>query len=186
MTERIDAEAVFTAEWTLAPDGLYERASARVVLLDEFGRVLLIRSHSDDGRPWWFTPGGGVDGQTPRIAAARELREETGIPVDPDTLIGPIWRRTALFDFLGRRVRQHELFYLSVLADPPAAENLSTEGWTPLERDSIDAVRWLRAAEVAALPEAVYPEELRTLVHRLHDHGWDGVLHDLGTAEDPI
>jgi 8-oxo-dGTP pyrophosphatase MutT (NUDIX family) len=41
-----------------------KRRAARVILIDERGRVLLLRG-SDPGRPeagtWWFTPGGGVE-----------------------------------------------------------------------------------------------------------------------------
>lgn len=49
----------------------------RVLALDREGRVLLIRqSYGSDG---WVPPGGGLDaGEDPVVAAARELREETG------------------------------------------------------------------------------------------------------------
>src|SRR5699024_11463528 len=56
--------------------------SARVLVFDAAGRVLLVRGHDADqvDRTWWFTIGGGIEpGETPRQAAVRELQEEAGI-----------------------------------------------------------------------------------------------------------
>ena len=67
-----------------------ERHSARVVLADQRGRILLVRV-VDDGsitRPgdepvpdsYWITPGGGIEvGESLEAAARREVFEETGI-----------------------------------------------------------------------------------------------------------
>jgi 8-oxo-dGTP pyrophosphatase MutT (NUDIX family) len=62
----------------------YARRSARVLLLDASDRVLLVRSAQVPGEPErghaWFTPGGGVEpNEELAVAAARELREETGL-----------------------------------------------------------------------------------------------------------
>lgn len=60
-----------------------EKLSAAVALRHG-GRLLVVRT-SYHG--WLDLPGGGVDpGEPPRLAAARELREETGIALDPETL----------------------------------------------------------------------------------------------------
>ncbi|MEU8438529.1 NUDIX hydrolase [Streptomyces sp. NPDC029216] len=60
---------------------------------DGAGRVLLVRpGYGEPGR--WLLPGGGVDsdlGETPRAAAAREVREEIGLDVAPGRLLAVNW-----------------------------------------------------------------------------------------------
>ena len=56
------------------------RNAARVVVVDETGRVLLFRGCSqewDPPRVAWYMPGGGLEaGETHEEAALRELEEE--------------------------------------------------------------------------------------------------------------
>lgn len=183
MTDPFLIHPVLAREWAPGPDGVLRRDAARIVVLDGAGRVLLMRGHDDDGRSWWFTPGGGVDGQAPRDAAARELDEETGIVVEPGALVGPVWRRSAAFRFLGRRVRQDEVFFLAVIPDAPSTDQLSTAGWTDIEQDAIDEVRWFDQDDLEELTDTVYPADFAALVRPLRS-GWDGSLIDLGYAED--
>ena len=63
------------------------RPSARLLITDPAGRVLLFRFvHKKGalaGQSYWATPGGGLeDGETFAQAAVRELREETGIQLE--------------------------------------------------------------------------------------------------------
>jgi len=56
-------------------------AAAAVVMQDR--RVLLVQRRNSPARGLWTLPAGYVDaGEDPRLAAAREVAEETGLEVD--------------------------------------------------------------------------------------------------------
>ena len=145
------------------------RTSARVVLLDEEGRVLLFcgsdPARADGDAPkWWFTVGGQArPGETLQGAAAREVYEETGLHTRADDMIGPVWRRDAVIDFNNAVIRSHELFFVhrTTRFEP------STAGQTTLERRYIHGHRWCDADDIAALVDAgevVYPVQLGELL----------------------
>ena len=191
-------------EWVPGDDGVRFRRAARVILLDADDRVLLLHGSDVDQRErsWWFTVGGGIEpGESQRAAAARELFEEAGIMLDPATLVGPVYSRVAMFDFFRETCRQEEVFFLGryagsvgrrpvadgdpvasgvdVAVGPPCGEDdFSREGWTQIEVDTIDELRWWDLDALAALDEEVFPVGLPELVRALLG-GWDGVTRDL-------
>lgn len=143
------------------------RTSARVVLLDEAGAVLLFRGSDPalaDAPRWWFTVGGAVEpGEELAAAAAREVAEETGLQVDAADLVGPLWRRQAVFEFDGLVIRSEELFFVhrTTRFEP------SMGGHTALERRTIHGYRWCDEAtihELVARGEIVYPRQLAELL----------------------
>ncbi len=135
-----------------------KRLAARVVLFDDHDRVLLffgIDPRTDEG--WWFTPGGGVEGDEDlQQAALRELAEETGLLLDAADLHGPVWRRTASFSWAGSDLEQTEYFF----AARTAGFAPDTSGFSALERDTVRDHRWWSAADLAVTADQVYPVEL--------------------------
>lgn len=151
---------------------LTPRPSARVVLLDSSGRVLLFQGF-DPARPhelFWFTVGGGVeDGEELRDTAVREALEETGVKLAPESLIGPVWRRRAVFSFDGTTFDAEEWFFTATVD----GVEIDTSGFNDVEEHSISAFRWWTAEELAATDETVYPVQLAELLPGLKDE-WDG------------
>ncbi|MGB2920460.1 MAG: NUDIX domain-containing protein [Mycobacterium sp.] len=147
------------------------RTSARVVLLDDDGAVLLLRG-SDPAVPasaasaprWWFTIGGAAQvGESLAQTAARELEEETGLKVTAEDLVGPVWRRDAVIDFNGSVIRSEEIYFVHRTTRFEPSES----GRSGLERTYITDHRWCDATmidELVAGGETVYPLQLGELL----------------------
>ena len=138
------------------------RPAARILLVDGAGRVLLFRFTPYDGRPpFWCTPGGKVDdGESYEAAARRELMEEVGLDLDCGPQVAQRW-----CDFLtieGVEVRADERYFR---VDVDACE-VDSAGHTELERRVMGEWRWFTPADLAALAEPVYPEDLADLLRQ--------------------
>ena len=140
------------------------RPSARLLLLDQFGCVLLFkfvfRSGALAGRQYWATPGGGLEeGETFEQAALRELTEETGFHTEQ---VGPsIGGRS--FDLQlpdGEMVRAEEQFF-AVRAERGA---ISDSGWTDLEREVMADHHWWSAEELRVSTEIIFPDGILDLI----------------------
>jgi TDG/mug DNA glycosylase family protein len=72
--------------------GLPQRQNVRAAVVDDEGRILLLR-YGDDYGDWWVTSGGGREaGETDEQTLRRELEEEIGLV---DFEIGPLlWERS--------------------------------------------------------------------------------------------
>jgi len=142
------------------------RPSARLLVVDPDGRVLLFRFDFQQGplagRVFWATPGGELDpGESFEAGARRELEEETGLVIDHP---GPVIDRR---EFVMRAPTGDEVWaeerYFLVRVDP---FTLADAGWTALEREVMTEHRWWLPAEIDAAHEQIYPEDLTALLAR--------------------
>ena len=134
------------------------RPTARLLVIDPDERVLLFGSVDDDGRSWWFTPGGGInDGETVTEAAVRELAEETGF-ARTEAELGPVVATSAslFIGYDGRRYfGAHTFYFLRV----PHAE-IVVDGQEDYERSFITGHRWWTPDELRSTTDDIFPSPL--------------------------
>jgi ADP-ribose pyrophosphatase YjhB (NUDIX family) len=140
----------------------------------EQGRVLLVQRGTEPAKGQWSIPGGLIDvGESLREAVAREVREETGLIVEPVELI-------ELLDRIhrdGDRVRYHY-----VIADYLCR----VVGGTLLAASDADAARWVERPEwISRLrpgdkdsPPATSASDLRIdpITARVIEAGWQRAM----------
>ncbi|HET6978328.1 MAG TPA: NUDIX domain-containing protein [Pyrinomonadaceae bacterium] len=94
----------------IVPSGA--RAAARVLLLSDRNRLLLLHARDGPGgHQWWMAPGGGLEtGETFETAAQRELYEETGLLLPIERCV---WFRRHIYTWEGREHDQYERYFLA-------------------------------------------------------------------------
>ena len=106
------------------------------VVKDDQGRLLLIKRGHAPGAGLWSLPGGRIEpGETDTEALVREMREETGLVIDPGPLIGTVRRPArdgAVFD-----IRDYAA---------------TVTGGTLRPGDDAADARWVDASELGSLP----------------------------------
>ncbi|MFF8827790.1 NUDIX hydrolase [Streptomyces sp. NPDC015131] len=147
------------------------RSAARIVCLDAGHRVLLLRWRDPfDGRWLWEPPGGGVEpGETPLVAARRELAEETGLDPaavqDRSVLVGrDVWWKGK------RRIGTERFFLARFGADRPPVVRT---GLLPHEQATLGTHAWVPWPELGDLPDPLEPPRLlAVLAELLPDGPW--------------
>jgi ADP-ribose pyrophosphatase YjhB (NUDIX family) len=151
------------------------RRAARALVLDPANRTLLVR-FENQGRAWWATPGGGLEGgETHEDAIRRELLEEAGIGGVP---IGPcIWFREHTFPWMGKVLQQRERIHLVRVAGLPEAPSFSDQ---QLRLEGISERRWWTLEELLESKETFTPRRLPQLVQELLERGAPAEPFDVG------
>ncbi len=107
------------------------------VILDEQGRVLLVRRANPPSAGSWSLPGGRIEpGETPEQAVVREILEETSLPT---RVLAPLGVVEIAGE--GERFAIHE-FLLAAL-DPTIAARAG---------DDASEVRWVRPDDLPQVP----------------------------------
>ena len=157
---------------------LVERRAVRAILLSPQHELLLMQLRAPGTTTaFWITPGGGLQkNETEETALRRELAEELGLR---SFEIGPILaRRDHTFNWLGRRIHQHEQIYL-----------VQTERFEPLMTDAVEArvtvgFRWWTLDELRETKERVTPGTLLEIVQEFLRVGAPKTLPELEIRVD--
>jgi ADP-ribose pyrophosphatase YjhB (NUDIX family) len=110
---------------------------------DEQGRLMLVRRAVEPRKGLWDTPGGFLEeGEAPLDGLRRELREETGLEIEPGEFLA------ALTDLYG---------------DGPGSQSILSLNWTakvtagkPAPADDISEIRWFAPGELPAPDEIAF------------------------------
>jgi len=158
-------------------EGVRNRISAKVIIVDEADRILLM-AHRDpsDGLEVWFAPGGGAEpGESLEEAARRELAEEVSELPDLE-LFGPVWTRHHLYTWDGRTTDLNEWFFVGRLSD----SGMVTEVREGTGGEHVVRWKWWSVAELERFDVIVAPRRLPELLPPLLRGEWPSSPIDAG------
>lgn len=136
------------------------RDTARIILLNEQERVLLVRYEElvpadpklTGPMSFWVPPGGGVmEGETFEAAIAREIEEETGMEIPVDALPW-VWTRDHQLMHQGELKHFHERYFVLKVQPPERLHNRTDE--------PILDMRWWSCDEIERSSETFFPQGL--------------------------
>ncbi|MCE9648689.1 MAG: NUDIX domain-containing protein [Parvibaculum sp.] len=141
------------------------RKTARALLFDKQGRLLLVQMHDPNvaaangevvKEAYWVTIGGEIDpGEDISAAALREITEETGhkaVRLGP-----PVWYVEHVLNVKGAPRLFQETFVIAFTEE----ETLSAAAWTEDERRVIKNLKWWDADELYASRDTFFPTSLK-------------------------
>ncbi len=144
------------------------RETARVLVIDDSGKILLFLTHFDPEvglPPRWITPGGGIDGnETPVEAAVRELHEETGLKIEPESLGEAIWQTSGRWDWADGV--NHHTFADTFFELRVTNFEIDQTHWTDDERRDVVDIRWWNLTDLTETAESVGPPGLAEFLKR--------------------
>ena len=137
----------------------------RVIVLDEEGRMLMVRQHHEN-RDIWMVPGGNIEnGETSEAAAVREVMEETGLDVEIGRLI---WHVEEVSEERGQRFVN---FFLGELTG--GSLSLGKDPEFDDEHQVLREVRFMTREEIEKI-RVLYPEYLKDEFWRFLEEDYSG------------
>jgi ADP-ribose pyrophosphatase YjhB (NUDIX family) len=119
------------------------KVTAGALVIDDEGRVLLARRAVEPDLGRWDIPGGFLEeGEHPLDGVKRELREETGLDIEPLELLG-VWMDTYGGDSTAESTLNFYWTARALSGDPHAA-------------DDVDQLRWFAPDELPSPGELAF------------------------------
>ena len=143
-------------------DHVKHRETARIVVKNPLGDILLMNTHWDPGTglpPRWLTPGGGIDpGESVLEAAVRELFEETGLVIAPEALGELLGEIAFRVDWVNGQYETGIAYFYQLVVETDFAP--SNANWTTDEHRDVIEWRWWNLQSLIASGELVGPPGL--------------------------